>query len=102
MSRERVCRLDELVLGKGREFVVAGRVLAVFRLETGVSIIEGICPHAGGPLAQGYVRGDVVTCPWHGWQFSVSTGQHQLNPRMCVPTFPATVDGDDVYVEIPA
>lgn len=101
MSRERVCRLDELTLGKGREFVVAGRVLAVFLLEAGVKVVEGICPHAGGPLAQGMVRGEVVTCPWHGWQFNVATGQHQLNPRMCVPVFSASVVGDDVYVEIP-
>lgn len=100
MSREYVCRLDELPLGAGREFVVADRVLAVYLLETGVNIIEGICPHAGGPLAQGMVRGDVVTCPWHGWQFNVGTGQHQLNPRMCVPTFFAIIDGDEVYVEI--
>ena len=102
MSRERVCRLDELTIGKGREFVVAGRVLAVFRLETGVKIIEGICPHAGGPLAQGMVRGEVVTCPWHGWQFDVGSGQHQLNQRICVPSFAAIVDGDEVYAEIPA
>jgi nitrite reductase (NADH) small subunit len=101
MPRERVCALDELTLGAGREFVVGGRVLAVYRLETGVKIVEGICPHAGGPLAQGMVRGEVVTCPWHGWQFNVATGQHQLNPRMCVPTFEATVDGNDVYVDLP-
>lgn len=101
MSREYVCRLDELTLGKGREFVIADRVLAVFLLETGVKIVEGICPHAGGPLAQGMVRGEVVTCPWHGWQFNVDTGQHQLNPRICVPAFSAITEGDSVYVEIP-
>ncbi len=101
MSRERVCRLDELKPGAGREFVVGGRVLAVFHLETGVQIVEGICPHAGGPLAQGMVRGEVVTCPWHGWQFNVATGQHQLNPRMCVPSFRAIVEGEEVYVELP-
>ncbi len=101
MTLHRVCRRDELKAGSGREFVVAGRVLAVFDLETGIKAVEGICPHAGGPLAQGMVRGEVVTCPWHGWQFNVATGAHQLNPRLCVPCFPVTVDGDDVYVEIP-
>ncbi len=100
MSRHRVCRVDELKPGGGREFVVAGRILAVFHLETGIKAIDGICPHAGGPLAQGMVRGEVVTCPWHGWQFNVETGAHQLNPRLCVPCFAVTVDGNDVYVDI--
>jgi nitrite reductase (NADH) small subunit len=101
MGRHEVCKVDELPLGKGREFVIDGRIVAVFRLESGCTAIEGICPHAGGPLAQGMVRGEVVTCPWHGWQFHVGSGQHQLNPRMCVPTYPVTVENETVYVELP-
>lgn len=93
--------VDEIPDGKGREYVVAGRILAVYHLADGFCALEGICPHAGGPLAQGMVRGDVVTCPWHGWQYNVKTGQHQLNPRICVPTFPVTVENGKLYVELP-
>lgn len=101
MSLHRVCQIDELQSGGGREFVVAGRVLALYRLDSGIKAVEGICPHAGGPLAQGMVRGEVVTCPWHGWQFNLATGANQLNPRLCVPCFVVTVDDNVVYVEIP-
>jgi nitrite reductase (NADH) small subunit len=101
MGRHAVCKVDELPLGQGREFVVDGRIVAVYRLEAGCRAMEGICPHAGGPLAQGMVRGEVVTCPWHGWQYHVGTGQHQLNPRVCVPVYPVTIEDDVVYVEMP-
>ncbi|OYW21318.1 MAG: ferredoxin [Planctomycetales bacterium 12-60-4] len=99
-SRERVCSLDELSIGKGREFVVDGRVVALFRTDEGVYAIDGICPHAGGPLAQGMLRNHVVTCPWHGWQYDVRTGCHQINSRIHVQPFSVTVDQNDVYVEI--
>jgi nitrite reductase/ring-hydroxylating ferredoxin subunit len=80
--------------------VVAGRVVAVFRLGDDVVAIDGICPHAGGPLAQGMVAHDLVTCPWHGWQYDLRSGQHRLNPRICVETFRATVEDGKVYVDV--
>ena len=98
-ERHSVSRLDELVEGRGKEFVVAGRVVAVFLCDGIVSATDGICPHAGGPLAQGMVRQQVVTCPWHGWQYNVCTGQHRINPRISVETFAVTVDDGVVYIE---
>ncbi|MBI1345646.1 Rieske 2Fe-2S domain-containing protein [bacterium] len=95
---ERVCALDDLPMDKGREFVVDGQVVAVFRTEDGVFAVDGICPHAGGPIAQGMVRKDVVTCPWHGWQYDIRTGCHQINPRICLKQFNVTVEGDGVYI----
>lgn len=100
-QRHTVCRVDELVEGRGREVVIGDRVLAVFLCDGQISITDGICPHAGGPLAQGMVRKQVVTCPWHGWQFHVCTGQHRLNPRISLTTFPAIVEEGVVSVEIP-
>jgi len=97
----RVCGLDELTEGHGREFVVADRVVAVFLSDGEVFATDGICPHAGGPLAHGMVRHQVVTCPWHGWQFNVCTGAHRINPRIAVVTFAVTVEDNGVYVEIP-
>lgn len=97
---ERVCALEELPLDQGREFVVAGRVVAVFRTEEGVFAVDGICPHAGGPIAQGMVRKHVVTCPWHGWQYDVRTGCHQINARISLEKFSVSIHGEDVYVAV--
>lgn len=98
--REYACELSDIPDGRGKECVVGGRVVAVFKLGDDVIAIDGICPHAGGPLAQGMVCNDIVTCPWHGWQYDLRTGQHRLNPRISVETFPVRVAGGKVYVEI--
>ena len=97
----RVARAADVPTGSGRVFEVAGRTVAVFNVDGQFHVINNTCVHRGGPLGEGELEANVVTCPWHGWQFNVATGQHQLNPRMCVPMFEAIVDGDDVYVEIP-
>jgi nitrite reductase (NADH) small subunit len=100
-QRHYVCEVAELPEGTGKECVVGDRVVAVFKLGEDVVALDGICPHAGGPLAQGMVRHEIVTCPWHGWQYHVRTGQHQLNPRICVATFGVVVADGKVYVELP-
>ncbi|MEX0715672.1 MAG: Rieske 2Fe-2S domain-containing protein [Planctomycetaceae bacterium] len=97
----RVATLAELPPGECREVVAAGRVIALFRVDDDVHAMDGVCPHAGGPLGQGTLEGCVVTCPWHGWQFDVTTGTHRLNDRITHPVFPVRIDGDDVFVELP-
>jgi len=96
-----VTTVGELAEGTGREFTVAGRVLAVYRVGEEYHALDGICPHAGGPLGQGRLDGCVVTCPWHGWQFDVSTGRHCLNPRLQQPSYPVRVVGEQIEVELP-
>ena len=56
------------------------------------------CENCGGPLAKGTLRGEVITCPWHGWQFNVKTGRHCLAPRIRQPRVEVEVRGDDVWV----
>jgi len=75
--------------------------VALFRVEDNFYALDGVCPHAGGPLGEGTLNGCVVTCPWHGWQFDVSTGQHSLNADIVHASFPVKIENDDVYVEIP-
>jgi nitrite reductase (NADH) small subunit len=97
----RLGRIDDIPEGAGREFVVADRIVAVFRQGDAVFALDGICPHAGGPLAEGTLQGGVVTCPWHGWQFDLSTGRHCLTPQICQECFPVRVNGGEIEVELP-
>ncbi|MBS0203112.1 MAG: Rieske 2Fe-2S domain-containing protein [Planctomycetes bacterium] len=100
-ERHRIAAVADVPVGTGREFVAGGRIVALFHLDDGFHALDGICPHAGGPLAQGVVQGHIVTCPWHGWQFDVTSGQHCLNRRLCQTLFPVTVEGTDVFVDLP-
>ncbi len=61
--------------------------------------IHNTCLHRGGPLGEGELKGKVVTCPWHGWQYDVSTGKVALNPAVAVACFPVEVRGEDIWVD---
>ena len=86
--------------GSGAEVVADGRIFAVFNVDGTIHVLDGICPHAGGPLGKGMLRGNIVTCPWHGWQFDVSTGQHCLNQRICQTQYEARIEDGKVVAEI--
>ncbi|MCG6156129.1 Rieske (2Fe-2S) protein [Rubinisphaera margarita] len=100
-EKTRVCSVDELTDGAGKEFAVAGRVIAIFRIGDEVHAIDGLCPHAGGPIGTGTLRRGVVTCPWHGWQFDVRTGQHCLSSSIQTTVYDASVENGDVYITLP-
>ena len=58
--------------------VLGGRMrdhpIALFRVGGAIYAVNAVCPHMGGPIACGRLRGHVVSCPWHGWTFDVRTG----------------------------
>jgi nitrite reductase/ring-hydroxylating ferredoxin subunit len=101
MERVRLCSIADVPPGTGREVVAAGRIIAVFNVDGQFYALDGICPHAGGPLGQGSLAGGVVTCPWHGWQFDVTSGRHCLNPRLTQAAYPVEIEAGDVFVVLP-
>lgn len=101
MQRVRIASVADIPPGSGREFVAGGRIVALFHVNERFYALDGICPHAGGPLAEGVLSGCVVTCPWHGWQFDVSTGRHCLNPHIRQAQFPVDIVNGEIFVELP-
>ncbi len=96
----RVASTADCPPGSAVELVAGDRVIAVFNVEGRYFALDGICPHQGGPLGKGTLCGQVVTCPWHGWQFDVATGQHQVNQSLQHPRLPVKVEGDGVFVRV--
>jgi nitrite reductase/ring-hydroxylating ferredoxin subunit len=67
--------IDQIPVGEGRAFGVAGRQVAIFRLRSGaVHAVSAVCPHKGGPIADGQIDGSIVLCPLHMNAFELSTG----------------------------
>jgi nitrite reductase/ring-hydroxylating ferredoxin subunit len=62
--------------------------------------ISNTCLHRGGPLGQGVLEGSIVTCPWHGWQFDVTTGKVAQNQSVGVSCYATEVRGDEVCVNL--
>jgi nitrite reductase/ring-hydroxylating ferredoxin subunit len=97
----KLATLDELPPGSAKEIEHDGRIYALFHASGTIVALDGICPHQGGPLAEGTVESGVVTCPWHGWQFDLSTGQSLLSNRIKHPVYEVKIEGRDVFVAVP-
>lgn len=95
----KVAKKGEIPADTGKYVEAKGREIALFMVANKVYALQHTCPHQGGPLAEGGLDGNVVTCPWHGWQFDVTTGECTFNPSIKQETYCVKEEGDDILVE---
>ena len=100
MALERAAKVSEIPVGSIRELQIGGKSVALANVGGTFYAISNTCLHRGGPLGQGQLEGIVVTCPWHGWQFDVTTGRALMNPNAGVGCLRAEVQGDEIYVDL--
>jgi nitrite reductase/ring-hydroxylating ferredoxin subunit len=100
MAFVRAVAAAEIPAGAIREVDVNGKALAVANVGGTFHAIDNTCLHRGGPLGDGPLEGKVVTCPWHGWQYDVTTGKVTQNPSVGVACYPVELRGSDVYVDL--
>jgi nitrite reductase/ring-hydroxylating ferredoxin subunit len=92
--------VDEIPMGRAKTVLVGeARRVAVFRHERGFSAISGVCAHQGGPLAEGRIVDGCVTCPWHGYQYLVESGQSPPPFFEKVPTYELRIEGRTIFVQ---
>jgi 3-phenylpropionate/trans-cinnamate dioxygenase ferredoxin subunit len=96
MSRHVVGLAAEILPGQHQIFEINGRSIGVFNLDGEFFALLNRCPHEGGPLCSGTVTGlrqsttpgeyrysrpgEILRCPWHGWEFDIKTGQSWFDP----------------------
>jgi len=97
----RLCAKADLPAeGQAREFPIKDKVLCIAVIGGTAMALNNICPHRGGPLAEGTIEGDKVVCPWHQWEFDLATGTVVHSPGTKTDAYPVTIVGEDVFVEI--
>jgi nitrite reductase/ring-hydroxylating ferredoxin subunit len=102
MSMVKVAEVSQVPPGTGKVVQADGKVLALFNLNGTFYALDNRCTHVGGPLGEGTVEGNQVTCPWHGSVFNITTGEIVAPPaRRPVTTFPVRVEGNAILVEVP-
>ena len=77
-----IANLDDLPPGTCKSIETEDWGIALFNLDGHIFALDNTCPHAGGPLGEGSIEGEHVTCPWHGWKFHIPTGTCQKNPTL--------------------
>jgi nitrite reductase (NADH) small subunit len=93
----------DVPLWEGRRVTVEGQRIAVFHTDAGFHAVDGDCPHSAGPLQDGLVADDCVTCPLHGWRFSLGTGERigggEDDPSLRV--YPVIVHDGELMLGLP-
>lgn len=104
-----IALVSEIPPGSRKIVEIAGRSIGVFNAGGQFYALRNRCPHQGGPLCEGrlsgsvvsskageyeYVRdGEILRCPWHGWEFDIKTGQSWFDPAgVHVRTYPVTIE----------
>ena len=137
MARHVVARVGEIAPGTAKQVTVRGREIGIFHVNGEYFALLNKCPHEGAPLCRGRLvglieadepgdyrmtrHGEMLKCPWHGWEFDIRTGQSWVDPRKTyvrrygvtvetgaelqegpyvAETFPVSIDGQYVVVEM--
>ncbi|HIG96924.1 MAG TPA: Rieske 2Fe-2S domain-containing protein [Candidatus Aenigmarchaeota archaeon] len=100
MTFIKVANINDLKPGECKAVNVNGTEIALFNVDSVFHAVENSCPHKGGPLGEGILDGEIVSCPWHGWRFNVVTGNSPVMPTAHLKKFEVKVEGEDVLVNL--
>jgi nitrite reductase/ring-hydroxylating ferredoxin subunit len=97
----KVCGVGLVAMGMMKQFVVKDLEVLVVNLGGRFFCLDGRCTHAGAPLAEGVLKGEVLTCPWHGSQFRVADGAVLRGPaERALKSYRVEVRDEAVFVEL--
>ena len=113
-NRIEVCRTDELPPGTQKIFQIKGKEIGIFNVSGTYHAVLNFCPHEGAPVCRGHVsgtvkpsevgihdwglNGQVLACPWHGWEFNLEDGRSLHDARCRLKTYRVEVEDDVLYV----
>jgi nitrite reductase (NADH) small subunit len=78
---------------------VNGEDVVLYRRLDEIFAIGNECPHQGGNLCDGWIEGDILSCPLHGWEFDLRSGVCMTIPGERVPQYTVSVEGGAIYLE---
>ena len=95
-----VANVNDIPVGRMRAYIVGDRKIAIYHTERGFSASDNVCPHRGGPLAEGDLIGEEVICPWHLWGFDAATGLCTGNASIGLTMHEVKVDGERILIHL--
>ena len=95
-----VARVEDVPPGSVVKVRAGEEELALAHVDGEFYATQGACIHLQGPLGEGKVEDHVLTCPWHGWQYDVRTGENEFDRAIRLRTYPVRVSDGEVQVEL--
>jgi nitrite reductase/ring-hydroxylating ferredoxin subunit len=96
----RVASRADIPEGGAKTVEAGGQKVALFNVGGKIFAIGAACKHRGGPLAEGELDGTTVICPWHAWEYDITTGKNLDDPNVTVGCFAVKIEGDEILIEI--
>lgn len=96
----RAVSTTEIAPGTGKTVTLGGKTIALFNVNGAFHALDNVCPHRAGPLGEGRLDGKVVSCPWHGWTFDVTTGVCRMVPTVRATIYATRIKNGFVFVRI--
>ena len=96
----KVAQTSDIPAGQAKCVEVGDKRIAIFNLDGTFHAMDEVCSHQAGPLSEGEIEGTVVTCPWLGWEFDITTGVNRDDPDTAQEKFAVKVEGNDILVEV--
>ena len=96
----KVASTSELEPGSAKTVEVNGKAIALYNVGGKIFATDNTCLHQGGPLGEGILEGEIITCPWHMWEYNVRTGENLGDSSLKLATYPVEVDGTDIKVAV--
>jgi nitrite reductase/ring-hydroxylating ferredoxin subunit len=96
-----ICALDEIPDGERKIVQIGDLSIGIFHHRGGWYALRNSCLHRGGPVCTGSLQGDVLTCPWHGFQYNVTNGQFLVDPTARLTTYPIEIKKGMIYLQVP-
>jgi nitrite reductase (NADH) small subunit len=95
-----VARIEDVPPGTIVAVEVGGEPIALANVDGELYAVQGHCLHLQGPLGEGRLEGAVLTCPWHGWQYDVRTGENEFDRAIQLSTYPVQVEDGEIKIAV--
>jgi nitrite reductase (NADH) small subunit len=115
--KQLVCKVNELVSGEMKTFNIKNRQVVLIKNGDQYHAVSGICPHQAAKMGEGHLKGtnlttnevghycygkdrQIITCPWHHYEFDVTTGESLFDSKYKLKTYSVEVSEDDVLIDL--
>jgi nitrite reductase/ring-hydroxylating ferredoxin subunit len=96
----KVASLSDLPAGTAKTVEAGGTSIALYNVDGQIHATSNTCPHRGGSLGEGVLGGVVISCPWHAFEYEVTSGRCLTNPSLQIPCYPVKLEGQDILVQV--
>lgn len=101
MSFVRLCKTSDVPVGVMKQLTIRGNEILVVNQNNNYHCLDARCTHAGAPLAEGELDGEILTCPWHGSRFNITNGAVIKGPaKEALRVYINRVEGDYLFIEV--